>query len=156
MSFEKPFPVIETLDLRVTAQEIETTKYFTYLSRIIFIIEWASNSTFFSQFGGDAALTNGLQLSYRDRLLLDPTHTLKSINEFSHYMYDVRVDVDDTAVTKLRHMTGRLSFFKFTYDDLGLFISPDHKFRIIVQDDLSGSANTEILAILQGWQLAND
>lgn len=142
-------PVIESLDLKVTAQDVQITLPFRWITRIIFSIHWAAATLLFSTFGVDAALTIGLQILYDEQPLLPSP--IKTNNGFSDYSYDTRIDSDATAV-KLRHLVSRLSFFKFTKGVKGLFIDSEKRFSIKVQDDLSGSSNSVIKCMVEGWR----
>lgn len=142
-------PVIEILNLKVAAGTIRPTQPFTFLTRVIAHIDWASADISFAKFGVDTALTNGIQFTYIDHNMLP--QPIKKLDDFTLYAYDTRID-SDTQTTPAHHMSSRLSFFKFTLEGKGLIISPFHRFAVIVQDNLSGSSNTAIELVLQGWR----
>lgn len=144
------FPVMEEIDLKVTVQEIPLTKDFLFVKRVIFNIQWAAVKELFSTFGVDAALTNGIQIKYAGHLLFP--HGIRNNAEFGEYMYDLLVVTDETPVTALNSLVARFSFDRITKNGEGLRINPDRKFYLVVQDDLSGSANTHLVANVQGWR----
>jgi hypothetical protein len=143
------FPVMEELNLKVSEQDVPLTQDFLFVKRIVFNIQWPAATVLFSTFGVDAALTNGIQLKYANRLILP--HGIKFNSEFGEFCYDTRIDTDATA-PKINTLTARLSIWKFTKNGEGLRLDPDRKFFIVVQDDLSSSANTHITANVQGWR----
>ncbi len=143
------FPVMEEVNLMVTTQEILVSYDFLFVKRIIFNIQWPAATVLFSTFGVDAALTNGIQIKYADKLILP--HGIRSNAEFGEFSYDVRIDTDATA-PKINTLTSRLSIWKFTKNGEGLRIDPDRPLFVVVQDDLSGSSNTHIAANIQGWR----
>lgn len=147
---DKPQFISDILDLKVDVSRVKPTESFRYITRAIFFINWAAAQTVFTQFGVDAALTKGLQIRYGDKDIL--ATGLKSINDFSALSYDTRVDADGSG-TPNRHMVTRLSFFKVTRNQLGLFVGKDRDFAINVQDDLSSSSNSAISVMLQGWRI---
>lgn len=142
------FPVIEELNLRVTAQDVPLTKPFRFVKRIIFHIEFATNTLVFTAFGKETALAKGLQIKYANELLLP--HGLQRNGDFSGVSYDTRIDTDATG-TKINFLNSRFSFWKFTRNGEGLRITPDKQLSVVVQDDLS-SSNTLIEAYVQGWR----
>ena len=144
-----PVPVIEEIDLKVTTREIPLTKSFKFVSRIIFHIEFATNTLEFTKFGIDTALTNGIQIKYLNELILP--HGIHNNGEFSAIAYDTRIDTDATG-TKINFLNSRFSFTRFTRDELGLKIDSRRQFFLVVQDDLSGSANTTIECYVEGWR----
>lgn len=143
-------PVLDVLDLKVAAQTIKPEQTFTFLSRCIFQISWAAATKVFTQFGADAALTNGINLTYIKHEILPDT--LKDMNSFSLYAYDTRVDTD-TGAAPSHIMSSRFSFWKFTHDSRGLRLSPYREFGIVLKDDLSSSNNAIIKVVLEGWRL---
>ncbi len=145
-----PIPVVEEIDLKVTAGEISLKKDINCISRILFTIVFPTNTLLYTTFGVDAALTNGINIRYLKELLFD--HGIRTNGEFMEFAYDINILTDATAV-KINYLTARLSFFKFTKDDLGLKIDSRRKFFLVVGDNLSGSSNTRIIANVQGWRI---
>lgn len=143
-------PVLEEVDLMVTAQVIPLKKRFDWISRIIWTIVFPSATVLFTSFGVDAALTNGIQIKYINNLILP--HGIKSNGEFSETSYDTRIDTDATGV-KINYLVSRLSFTRFTKDRNGLRIDAWRNLFLVVQDDLSGSSNTHIIATVEGWRI---
>lgn len=154
MSFRRrkqfPVPVLEEVDLKVIVSVIPLKNRFDYISRIIWAVVFASNTVLYTSFGADPALTKGVQIKYIDNFLLP--HGIKSNGEFSETSYDTRIDTDATG-TKINYLTSRLSFTKFTKDGVGLKIDAWRNLFLVVQDDLSGSANTHIIATVEGWRI---
>lgn len=155
MSFRRrkgsfPVPVMEEVDLMVIAQEIPLKKRFDFVSRIIWYVQWPSNQVLFTTFGVDTALTNGIQVKYINDLILP--HPIRTNGEFSETAYDVRIDTDATG-TKINQLTARLSFTKFTKDEVGLKIDAWRNLFLVVQDNLSGSSNSKIIATVEGWRI---
>lgn len=143
-------PIFEVLDLRVTAQTLSPTKPFQLISRLIWYIRFPLNNVLFSNFGADGALTNGIQLKYNEIELLD--EPIQDLSDLPHYAYDFDLIQDATAVTKLNMAFSRWSFVKLGGNEFnGLVVGRDKKFEVIVNDDLSGSANTEIHCVVEGW-----
>ena len=148
---DQPTPVIDVLDLRVNIGEVRPNKTFRYLRRMMFSIIFPANSVLFSKFGADAALTNGIKMIYKGEAVAPIG--LKDMFSFSRLAYDMRIDTDETAVTKLNMMTARFSMWKVTRDEMGFYMGAGTDFHFKVQDNLSGSANTSIVVILQGWRI---
>ena len=145
-----PVPVMEEVNLKVIVSEIKLKKRFDFITRIIWFVQWPSATVLFSTFGVDAALTNGIQVKYLDQLILP--HGIKTNAEFSETSYDVRIDSDATA-PKINNLTARMSFFKFTRKAEGIKIDAWRNLSFLVQDNLSGSSNTHIIATVQGWRI---
>lgn len=144
-----PFPVIEEIEFDVAAQEIEITKDFRYISRLIFKLRWASTAPNWALFGGDAALTNGLQIRYRGELILP--HGIKNNTDFAGLSYDTQLEIDNAA-TKNCILYSRLSFTRFTNRRRGLRVDNNKRFAIVVQDDLSGTGNDVSEVYIEGWK----
>lgn len=149
MKGTNPFPIIEEINLKVGISDIPITQNFRFISRVVFNIEWTATAYDWTLFGTDAALTNGIQIKYRDKEILP--HGIRKNSDFGAVAYDTTID-QDNAATKNIVLQSRLSFFKFTHKAQGLRIDNDKRFSIIVQDNLSGSANNQIEAFVQGWK----
>lgn len=150
MTFELfvKMPVIEHLSLDVDgsagAIEVVPQKNYKRISRIIFHLEWLAAQIIFTNFMAGSALTNGLNLLYEGRELLNVP--IKTITGFSEYAYDTRVTQDGSG-TKVNQLVSRLSFTKFT-NDQGLVIDSRRTFKFTVSDNLSGTA---IHVVVEGW-----
>lgn len=142
-----PTPQLDNLNLRVDVGIVKPEKNFTIISRGIWFVEWANANILNSQFGGDTALTIGIQIVYNNKPLLPVT--IKHNHDFSRYAYDTRVDSDDTA-PQINSLVSRFSFFKFVKG--GLKMGGKNNFEVLVQDDLSSSDNSEICLMLEGEQ----
>jgi hypothetical protein len=143
----RAIPLIEVVDIRKTAQTLEIQKPFIFIERLIIYIKFASNTILFTTFGKEAALTNGIQLSYNDMDLLD--EEWKDNSDFLLYAYDVRTDTDATG-TKINILTSRFTFTKFTPN--GIYMEGSNKLEIKIGDDLS-SSNTEVKLVFEGWKV---
>lgn len=144
-----PFPVVDELDLKVIAKDVPLKKSFDFISRIIWFVQFPTATILFTEFGVDAALTNGIQIKYLNQLILP--HGIRNNAEFSKYSYDTRIDSDATA-PKINYLSSRFSFTRFTRNMLGIKVDSRRQFFISVQDDLSGSSNTTISAMIEGWR----
>ena len=142
-------PVIEGIDLKVNISEIEVSKHFDFITRVIWHVQWQNPNPTWILFGGDAALTNGIQIKYIDDFVLD--HGIIDNAHFGAVAYDTRLD-QDLGGTKTNVLQSRLSFFRFTKDNRGLHLTNDKRFAIVVQDDLSSSGNDVIEVHVEGWR----
>lgn len=147
---DKPIPVMDNLDLIVNISSVKPKVEFRYIARAIFGVGWAAAKVDHDLFGIDAILTKGLNIKYRGSLIFPSG--IKSLNEFGDIAYDFKI-LSDSQATPNHHAIARLSFFKFTRNGLGLYVGKDSEFSIEVQDDLSGSSNTEVHVMLQGWRI---
>ena len=144
----EPIPVMAVIDFRKTAQKITVDKFFVYIHRVIWFIEQETNGIEFSKFANAAALTNGLQLLYDKIPLFDEPITTNG--DFAKYAYDIDTKID-AAATKRTVLVSRLSFFKFTRNDLGLRMDGKHSLVLQINDDLS-AVGLQLKATFQGWR----
>lgn len=140
-------PVIDRCDIRKTAQTFTPNRTFTYLSRLLFHVMWASAKITLINFADNAALTNGIQILYDGNPLF--TEAIKENHDFAIYAYDSNIQSDNAAAPS-HHLTSRLSFTKFTAGGIGLRLDGNHTFEIVTQDDLS-AVGSGIFVTLEGW-----
>lgn len=139
----------EVLDLRVIAKTVEPLKIFECIRVGIMHITFPINNVLFSNFGADPPLTKGIQFVYDKIPILD--EPLINLFSLGHYDLPLQHLQDATATTKLNMVTTKFKFFEDMPD--GLYMGDSsRRFEVLVQDDLSSSANTEIHLILKGWK----
>lgn len=147
-------PIIEPLDLRldgsITPIHVNQTEDFTYITRIIFNLHWASNDLKWSDFGTLAGgLVNGTAISYDNETLNDP---VKIIHEFAHLAYDVEIKSDDKN-PQINHLSSRLSFFKFV--PIGLDMGENRNLTFSVRDNLTAVCSLFLVSV-EGWKALDD
>jgi hypothetical protein len=144
-------PQIEVLDLHVTARDIPLTKNFTGISRTIWQLTFAGATVDFQKFGQDAALANGIQITYNDRPLLP--EAIKANADFGKYCFDTRTDpIGASAASVNRILSSRFSFWKFMPRELlGLSMDRNDTFEVNIQDDMSVLGTDPITLTIEGW-----
>lgn len=129
-------PITETLDLHVDGSIspylVNLTKTYDYISRVIWELDFTDNTLDFGEFAGSTALTNGTVLLYDGIGLNDP---IKSIEDFAHHSYDLRVDTDDLS-PEGRYVSCRFSFWKVV-PPYGLKMKDGHTFQVEINDNIS-------------------
>lgn len=137
----------DVIDCRVTAQEIPIDPVLESVTRVMFFITWVTNSAVFAKFGDDAALTNGINIKYKGVNIFD--EPIKNLADIMMYAFDGGT-TSDGAGTTVFTFRSRLTFRKFTKTGNGLDITSASDLVVDINDNLSGSSNTEIKLIFEG------
>ena len=148
-------PVIERLDLTVNGSGtpifVEATQdKFTFIVRIIWKLQFTTNSMEWTKFDDSTALANGIQVIYHSEDLLPIP--VKNNADFHDYGYDVSLQADG-ATTKGNVLSSRWTFSKWVPNGLGMWNAEN--FGILVSDDLrivTRTAMTEFVAVVEGWK----
>ncbi len=138
----------DRLDCKVTAQEVPLDHGFIGISRAMFYIRWVTNAAQFAKFGDDAALTNGINFKYKGSTMF--SDNIKDMSDIIGLAHDYIID-SDGAGTTVYHFSSRLTFEKFSPNNEALPIDAVTDFVVDINDDLSGSANTEIHVTIEGY-----
>lgn len=145
-------PVWEKVNLLVngsTPVTLNLTKTFHVVQRLIWHIRWSGASVSWTNFAGDAALTNGLDVLVGGVSLLG--ETIKDNEQFFEYGYDVVVNSDGGG-TPGRVLTARWSFFKSAPQGLWHF-DDEYKLQFKVSDNMTAlTTPDEVVVVVQGYR----
>lgn len=138
-------PLTQTFDLNVEKGRLECHRYFTSIREVRIDIKFTDNQFVWGSFGKDAALTNGVYFEYSGQNVFGIVRT----NDDFNYFDDVRI-TNDTSNPVVRHLTATIDVSKSCPD--GMVIDLKRRFFVIVDDDLSASANDSIKVTVKGYR----
>jgi len=145
-------PVWENLDLIVDGSEVATTVYtqksYTYIERIIWLLYFESSTVDWELFGGDTALTSGINIVYNGSILtLD--HAIKSNEDFHVWGFDVTIQSDDKT-PKGNVVSSRWTFSKSVPNGLSMW--DGETFGFLISEDITALTSLdEFHVAVQGW-----
>lgn len=146
MSERRKRPIIELVDLRVTAQTIRLKQPFARIERMIVLHNFDGDTVDYDEFANDTILTNGLQLLVDNRILLP--EPIKAMRDYMRYAFDTDVSSDTKGVAKESNFTARFTFRRFMWPD-GIN-AVERNIEVVIQDDLSARGNILTWAF-EGW-----
>ncbi len=139
-------PIIELVDLRVTAQTIKLIQPFTRVERIIVLHNFDGDTVDYDEFANDTILTNGIQLLVDNRPLLP--EPIKAMRDYMRYAFDTDFASDTKGVAKESNFTARFTFRRFIWPEGINAVERD--IEVVIQDDLSARGNI-LTWSFQGW-----
>lgn len=138
-------PLVQTFDLKTSAQRLECHRYFTCIREMRMDIKFTDHLFDWELFGKDAALTNGVSFEYSGQNFLGTVRSNDDLNFFD----SVRI-TNDTSNPVVRHLTANFDIGSSCPD--GLAIDLSRRFFVVLDDDLSGSANDSIKVTIKGYR----
>ncbi len=111
-------------------------------------MEWVTIVAEFSKFGADVALTNGINIKYKDAPMF--SEPIMDLADWIAVSQDYIIDSDGAGMT-VHHFVSRLSFWKFSPNMKYLPLDDPSDIVVAVNDDLSGSANSKIHFTFEGF-----
>lgn len=146
MSERRKRPIIELVNLRVTAQTIKLAQPFTRIERMIVLHNFDGDTVDYDEFANDTILTNGLQLLVDKRPLLQ--EPIKAMRDYMRYAFDTDFVSDTKGVAKESNFTARFTFRRFIWPEGINAVERD--IEVVIQDDLSARGNILTWAF-EGW-----
>lgn len=145
-------PVITELNIRIngTTPTLVTVPVdaYTYISRVIPIMRFLTNTVDWAKFGNDTALATGIQMKYNGT---DLGHSIKANYDLFDNGYDITI-VSDDKNPKSNIISARWSFDKWTPYGLAMWHSQTFGF-LVSNDILAATSILDLHMHVQGWKV---